>query len=102
MAVPITITESSGVYSISPAGPASANASAFQLTNNATGGVTVYFTVCGSAASPFPASQNIAGNGGSYTTPTLNSGYVVFAIFAQGTGSFPTHVIHIGSTMHRP
>lgn len=99
MAVPITISQSSGVYTISPVAPSSTNANSFQLTNSSGAGVTVYFTVCGSAASPFPASQDIAA-GANYTTPTLNSGYVIFTIFAQGTGSNQMHVIHIGSTMH--
>jgi hypothetical protein len=102
MAVPITISQSNGVYSVSPVAPGSTNADAFQLTNNSSGTVTVYFTVCGNPASPFPASQDIAGNGGSYTTPTLNSGYVVFTIYPQGGVSTPTHVIHVGSTMHGP
>ena len=101
MAVPITISQSNGVYSISPVAPGSSNANSFQLTNSATGGVTVYFTVCGSAASPFPASQDIAA-GGNYTTPVLNSGYVVFTIYAQGGAAIPIHVIHIGSTLHKP
>lgn len=103
MAVPITITQNAdGTYAISPQTPGSSNANSFTFTNNATGGVTVYFTVCGNPASPFPSSQNISGNGGTYTTPTLNSGYVVFMIYPQGTGSNAMHVIHIGSTMHRP
>jgi hypothetical protein len=100
MAVQVTITQSSGVYSISPVTPGSPNASAFELTNSSGAGVTVYFTVCGSPATPFPASQDIS-NGGNYTTPTLNSGWVVFTITAQG-GNNDMHVIHIGSTMHKP
>lgn len=99
MAVPVTISGSSGAYSISPSTPSSPNASAFQITNNCTAGVTVYFQVYGNPASPFPASQDISA-GGNYTTPTLNSGSVVFMVTAQG-GSNAMHVIHIGSTMHR-
>jgi hypothetical protein len=98
MAVQISITVASGVYSISPQTPNSLTASAFELTNNCPNTVTVYFQVTGNAASPFPASQDIAA-GGNYTTPTLNSGSVVFVITAQGASN-PIHVIHIGSTMH--
>ncbi len=98
MAVPITITQVNGVYTISPTTPGSPDASAFEITNDCSAGVTVFFQVYGNAASPFPPSQNIAGNGGTYTTPTLNSGSVVFMVTAQG-GSNAMHVIHIGSTM---
>ncbi len=101
MAVPITITETSGNYSISPTAPNSPDANSFQLTNNCSAAVTVFFSVCGNAASPFPASTNITASGGSYTTPVLNSGYVVFTVTPQG-GANAMHVIHIGSTMHQP
>lgn len=98
MAVQVTISGSSGAYSVSPSAPSSANAASFQLTNNCTAGVTVFFAVFGTPATQFPASQDIAA-GQNYTTPQLNSGSVVFTVVPQG-GSDPMHVIHIGSTMH--
>jgi hypothetical protein len=99
MAISVTITQSNGAYVISPTAPGSANPSSFEITNNSGGGVTLYFQMVGTTSSPLPASQDIA-NGGNWTTPTVNTGSLVFVIVPQG-GLNPSHVIHIGSTMHR-
>jgi len=97
MSVSVSILESGSTYTTSPSSISSLAATAFQFTNNTSGGVTLYFQVGGNAAG-LQLQVNLAA-GGTYTTPTLNPGSVSFAIVALNGANPYSHIIHVGSTV---